>query len=159
MFWNICKIEYNAAVQMSKLELQIATRINLTHTGWEKNTVWYNLHIDSKHVKQSYINISTYWYMYALSIKTHKGKLNSEFRMIVTDGESKIEIKSMWNVQKVPFLSVILIPFWKIWTKYSKMVTFIQLSVGTGVLSIFLLCLHHFIKLFLNLVECFEKIQ
>ena len=49
--------------------------------------------------------------MYALSIKTHKGKLNSEFRMIVTDGESKIEIKSMWNVQKVPFLSVILIPF------------------------------------------------
>ena len=38
------------------------------------------------------------------------------------------------------------------------MVAFIQLSVGTDVLSIFLLlCLQHFIKLFLNLVECFEK--
>ena len=51
--------------------------------------------------------------MYVLSIKTHKGKLNSEFRMIVTDEESDVEIISMWSVQKVPILSVILIPFLK----------------------------------------------
>ena len=37
---------------------------------------------------------------FVLSIKTHKGKLNNEFRMIVTDGASELEIKSMWSVQK-----------------------------------------------------------
>lgn len=93
---------------MSKLELQIATRINLKHIMMREK---YSMIQFTHRVKTCKTKLYKYWYMYVLSIKTHKGKLNSEFRMIVTDGD--IEIKSMWTVQKVPILSVILIPFLK----------------------------------------------
>lgn len=34
----------------------------------------------------------------------HRGKLNTEFRIVVTDGESGIEMKSVWSVQEVSTL-------------------------------------------------------
>ena len=95
---------------MSKLELQIATRISLKHIMMTEK---YSMIQFTRRVKTCKTKLYKYWYMYVLSIKTHKGKLNSEFRMIVTDEESDVEIISMWSVQKVPILSGILIPFLK----------------------------------------------
>lgn len=96
---------------MSRLELQIATRINLKHMMMREK---YSMIQFIQRVKTCKTKLYKYIYLLVhicISIKTHKGKLNSEYRMIVRDGESDVEIKSMWTVQKVPILSVILIPF------------------------------------------------
>lgn len=61
-FWNICKIEYNAAVQMSKLELQISTRINLKHIMREKYSMIQLIHRFKTCKTKPYIYI--YWYTY-----------------------------------------------------------------------------------------------
>lgn len=36
-----------------------------------------------------------YWHMYVISIKTHIGKLNTEFRIVVMNEENEIEMKSV----------------------------------------------------------------
>lgn len=97
---DICKIEYNATVQISRLELQIATKLKLKHMMMREK---YSMIQFTQRVKTCKTKLYKYIYLLVhvcISIKTHKGKLNNEFRMIVTDGASELEIKSMWSVQK-----------------------------------------------------------